>query len=97
MRGDGKVAPGFCGKKFRFRGCVIAGKSVVANCCNQCTLKYDIAHATTPGLKMAWAVELAELIGCDIEYAITISQQAFPKYSGGHSKPTDSPDDPEIY
>jgi hypothetical protein len=96
---DGLIVPGFCGKEFRFKACEIAGALVVANCCNQCTLKYDIAHATTPGLKLAWATELAELIGCGIIDAIEVSEKAFPRYKADlrPKKPTDPPEDPGLY
>lgn len=75
MRVDGKIEFGYCGRRFRFRGCRIAGHLIVANVCNECALKFDAAS----GLRSA-AEELAETFGSDIKYALEQAQKAFPRY-----------------
>jgi hypothetical protein len=74
LRNDGKIGPGYCGKKFKFRGCRIMGKLWVASVCNACSLKYDVVTAQgwlepLRGQKLQYAEELAELLGCTPDQA----------------------------
>jgi hypothetical protein len=52
-----------CGKLFSFRGCRIFGKLWIANCCNECSIKYDLAYADKNGNRRRFSAELCEHYG----------------------------------
>lgn len=45
MLATGRIAKGYCGKLFQFRGCRISGRLIMASVCNECADKHGLGTA----------------------------------------------------